>query len=161
MIFLTYIYLLQDQHPRTAELCSAAFRDPPEKSGKAINQLQELEKAIPSHLEKTEAAEGVTKTVRSLPASPAEVTGVQAHLLQAHIWTAFVSFPALLPLMDRCPELAMELSAGTRAANSADCEKGARRLEKAHFALNSNSSIPEIIFDGRLKNPLTQSLRSR
>lgn len=72
-----------------------------------------------------------------------------------------MSFPALLLLMDRCLELVMGSSAPASAANSADCEKGARRLEKAHFSLNSNGSIIEIIFDGRLKNPLTQFLCSR
>lgn len=83
------------------------------------------------------------KTVRSLHAPTAEVMGMQAHLLQAHIWTALVAFPALPPLMDRCLELAMGSSAGVSADNSADCKKGARRLE--------NDILPQIAMTASLK----------
>lgn len=53
----------------------------------------------------------------------------------------FAHFPALLPHMPAA-------RSGAAFWHSADGEKGARKLQKAHFAPNSNGSFPEMIVMG-------------
>lgn len=67
--------------------------------------------------------------------------GREVRLFPAHIWAVFAHFPALLPHMPAA-------RSGAAFWHSADGEKGARKMQKAHFALNSNGSFPEMIVMG-------------
>lgn len=67
--------------------------------------------------------------------------GREVGLFPAHIWAVFAQFPALLPQMPAA-------RSGAASWHSADGKKRARKLQKAHFAPNSNGSFPEMIVMG-------------